>query len=317
MGGNVAARRQRVRQLAAVPHPVGRVGPDRRRRRWSPSCRPECAASSSASRRCRAERRDCGRTARCDGTLTIVRTSGKAREPRDSAARIRGRRSSSHAASSSSAVAAASPSRVRRMKSDRSRKAATIGSILAPKSRSTAANCGSTNTRKNSRTQPAAAARTSDSAARRRSLRRSASPRAARRRALRAIWSSAPDASPTRTSATYIGGNSDGWRDSASAKLSPASTLALILATTGRSRPRSPSVASSSSAVIDPRAGAQQQREIAGKNGDVLGPRPVENDTSSARPHRRRLRQRSRSAPGRDTRCGARPRPLSERISSR
>src|SRR5262245_12450633 len=60
--------------------------------------------------------------------------------------------------------------------------------------------------------------------------------------------SSVPDASPTRTSATYIAGNRLLWRESASAKLSPERTPDRILATVDRKRPMSISVASSSSA---------------------------------------------------------------------
>ena len=66
------------------------------------------------------------------------------------------------------------------------------------------------------------AARRPDSASRRRAC--GAAPRSARARrpSTSRTWSSEPEASPTRTSATYIGGNSAGCRDSASAKLSPA-----------------------------------------------------------------------------------------------
>ena len=136
----------------------------------------------------------------------------------------RARRSSHRRAASAAAARASSPrsrpapaapaasalraQEIREAEEDR----ATIGSSLALKSRSTEANCGSTKVRKNNSTRPPRTARRRDSAARRRAVRRSASARLRSAASTSRIWSSAPEASPTRTSATYIGGNSFGCR---------------------------------------------------------------------------------------------------------
>ena len=59
-----------------------------------------------------------------------------------------------------------------------------------------------------------------------------------------------PDASPTRVSATYIGGNTVEWCEIASAKLSPARIAAVTFFAVERMRPISESAASNSKASL-------------------------------------------------------------------
>ena len=83
-----------------------------------------------------------------------------------------------------------------------------------------------------------------------------------------------PDASPTRTSATYIGGKTFGWCEIASAKLSPAENCRRNLACR---RPHAADVGvgrQQFQCVVNSRAGAQQQSEIAGENRNVFRSRP-------------------------------------------
>ncbi len=84
------------------------------------------------------------------------RTSGSRANPRIIAARTRAWRSSTHAVTSASTTTRAMASVCARAKSDNPSSATTVGSSLALKSRSTEANCGSTNMRKNVSTAQAA-----------------------------------------------------------------------------------------------------------------------------------------------------------------
>ena len=81
---------------------------------------------------------------------------------------------------------------------------------LPPKSCSTDENCGSTNRMKNSITQTAATSTNTGYCIASVSLRRIVSARARSVPSISSTWSSVPETSPTRTSATYIGGNSAG-----------------------------------------------------------------------------------------------------------
>ena len=118
-------------------------------------------------------------------------------------------------------VRAGSPTSARKVEHDRIE----LGAEIAQHARRIAA---ARTVERTSARSPRRTARTPDSAAHRRALRRSASARLRSSASTSRIWSSVPDASPTRTSATYIGGNSAGWRASASAKLSPARTRGAI-----------------------------------------------------------------------------------------
>ncbi len=96
-------------------------------------------------------------------------------------------------------------------------------------------------------------------------------------------WSSDPEASPTRISATYIARKQP---------LVPRQRFGETLAgddaraDIGDHRPQPAEIAVGGEqfeTVIDARAGAQQQREIAGENGDVFGLGLVEQAEGAAR----------------------------------
>ena len=159
----------------------------------------------------------------------------------------------------------------------------TIGSTLAPKSCNTLANCGSTKVRKNSSTQPAAPSTKSGIADRIRQppLQRLAARAFAGQHLQHLIQRSRRLADPHQ-------------RDIHRRKqpLMPRQRLGKALAgddaraDVGDDRPQPAEIGIGGEQlqpVIDAGAGAQQQREVAGEDGDVFGLRPVEEAEHAAR----------------------------------